>query len=368
MLPIPAASSNRSRSAWVGASRRKVGRDQRLQVANLAKQGLNAIVVVIGLDRNATNFVLQQGSEVADLVHGIELSGQPVGETLTIPKGRLVRGIGDRLPRHGDLRAPIHGASSNIKTTCQDLAQPVEHVRPLPFEPGTARSNQIAHGIDCGACRLHAFEDGTGCLARAITDLPLCRDDGQPIRQFSLSAQILSQRDDDIERPAPRWGMRGTVQRRWRSARSARRRIPNLADDIHQLLVGLRGMQREPIVEKAGQLADVTGLQHPVPNLLTQPGDELLVLGQPRVVDVDHDALLTVEVEVGGEAQLLKQAGDALRRFVLGDGLVEGVDGVDEDVVLEADAGGRSRTCGPSGYPWRTSVVGGISGGGAGEA
>jgi Fic family protein len=42
---------------------------------------------------------------------------------------------------------------------------------------------------------LHPFEDGNGRLARAITDMMLCRDEGQPMRLFSLSAQILHQRE-----------------------------------------------------------------------------------------------------------------------------------------------------------------------------
>jgi len=41
---------------------------------------------------------------------------------------------------------------------------------------------------------LHPFEDGNGRLARAITDMALSQDEGQPMRLFSLSAQILRQR------------------------------------------------------------------------------------------------------------------------------------------------------------------------------
>jgi len=43
---------------------------------------------------------------------------------------------------------------------------------------------------------LHPFEDGNGRLARAITDMLLSRDEGQPMRLFSVSAQILRQRQD----------------------------------------------------------------------------------------------------------------------------------------------------------------------------
>lgn len=42
---------------------------------------------------------------------------------------------------------------------------------------------------------LHPFEDGNGRLARAITDLALSQDERQPMRLFSLSAQILRERD-----------------------------------------------------------------------------------------------------------------------------------------------------------------------------
>jgi Fic family protein len=42
---------------------------------------------------------------------------------------------------------------------------------------------------------LHPFEDGNGRLARALTDMLLCRDEAQPMRLFSLSAQILRERE-----------------------------------------------------------------------------------------------------------------------------------------------------------------------------
>jgi Fic family protein len=50
---------------------------------------------------------------------------------------------------------------------------------------------------------LHPFEDGNGRLARAITDMALSRDERQPMRLFSLSAQIARQREsyyDALER------------------------------------------------------------------------------------------------------------------------------------------------------------------------
>jgi Fic family protein len=42
---------------------------------------------------------------------------------------------------------------------------------------------------------LHPYEDGNGRLARAITDMALSQDERQPMRLFSLSAQILRERD-----------------------------------------------------------------------------------------------------------------------------------------------------------------------------
>lgn len=42
---------------------------------------------------------------------------------------------------------------------------------------------------------LHPFEDGNGRLARAITDLAIAQDERQPMRCFSLSAQILRERE-----------------------------------------------------------------------------------------------------------------------------------------------------------------------------
>lgn len=42
---------------------------------------------------------------------------------------------------------------------------------------------------------LHPFEDGNGRLARAISDMSLSQDEHQPMRLFSLSAQILRERE-----------------------------------------------------------------------------------------------------------------------------------------------------------------------------
>jgi Fic family protein len=43
---------------------------------------------------------------------------------------------------------------------------------------------------------IHPFDDGNGRIARALTDMALAQDDGQRIRYYSLSAQIMADRDD----------------------------------------------------------------------------------------------------------------------------------------------------------------------------
>jgi Fic family protein len=42
---------------------------------------------------------------------------------------------------------------------------------------------------------IHPFDDGNGRVARALTDMALAEDDGQRIRYYSLSAQIMTDRD-----------------------------------------------------------------------------------------------------------------------------------------------------------------------------
>lgn len=42
---------------------------------------------------------------------------------------------------------------------------------------------------------IHPFEDGNGRIARALTDMALAQDDKQPFRYYSLSAQIMSERE-----------------------------------------------------------------------------------------------------------------------------------------------------------------------------
>lgn len=50
---------------------------------------------------------------------------------------------------------------------------------------------------------LHPFEDGNGRIARALTDMAVAQDDRQPMRYYSLSSQIMAERDayyDVLER------------------------------------------------------------------------------------------------------------------------------------------------------------------------
>jgi Fic family protein len=43
---------------------------------------------------------------------------------------------------------------------------------------------------------IHPFDDGNGRVARALTDMALAQDDGLRIRYYSLSVQIMAERDD----------------------------------------------------------------------------------------------------------------------------------------------------------------------------
>ncbi len=64
---------------------------------------------------------------------------------------------------------------------------------------------------------LHPFEDGNGRLARAITDMTISQDEHQPMRLFSLSAQILRQREGyyDILERTQRGGLDVTEWLAW---------------------------------------------------------------------------------------------------------------------------------------------------------
>ena len=82
------------------------------------------------------------------------------------------------------------------------IAPPGESLEP-ELEGFLAWFNALPPGLD-GMLRaglahlwfvtLHPFEDGNGRLARAITDMALSQDERQPMRLFSVSAQILRER------------------------------------------------------------------------------------------------------------------------------------------------------------------------------
>jgi Fic family protein len=42
---------------------------------------------------------------------------------------------------------------------------------------------------------IHPFDDGNGRLARALTDMALAQDDKQRVRYYSLSTQIMTERE-----------------------------------------------------------------------------------------------------------------------------------------------------------------------------
>ncbi|MEC5398961.1 Fic family protein [Uliginosibacterium sp. H1] len=60
-----------------------------------------------------------------------------------------------------------------------------------PYMDGLVRAG-LAH---LWFVTLHPFEDGNGRLTRAITDMAIAQDEQQPMRLFSLSAQLLRERE-----------------------------------------------------------------------------------------------------------------------------------------------------------------------------
>lgn len=60
-----------------------------------------------------------------------------------------------------------------------------------PYVDGLVRAG-LAH---LWFVTLHPFEDGNGRLTRAITDMAIAQDEHQPMRLFSLSAQLLRERE-----------------------------------------------------------------------------------------------------------------------------------------------------------------------------
>jgi len=109
--------------------------------------------------------------------------------------------------RVGELRGdePMHVVSGPIGREQVHFLAPqrqdldVELARCLDWinDPPTSVDGLIRAGIaHLWFVTLHPFEDGNGRLARAITDMMLSRDEGRPMRLFSLSAQISRRRDE----------------------------------------------------------------------------------------------------------------------------------------------------------------------------
>ncbi|MHB1619818.1 MAG: Fic family protein [Sulfuricella sp.] len=80
---------------------------------------------------------------------------------------------------------------NGLEARSDEFLQWFNQSRSKPAEDGLLRAG-IAH---LWFVPLHPFEDGNGRLARAITDMALCQDEQQPLRLFSLSAQIMRERE-----------------------------------------------------------------------------------------------------------------------------------------------------------------------------
>lgn len=84
---------------------------------------------------------------------------------------------------------------------------------PLPRLDGLLRAG-LAH---LWFVTLHPFEDGNGRIARALTDLAICQDEQRPVRLFSLSAQIMRERNAyyDVLEKTQRGGLDVTPWLAW---------------------------------------------------------------------------------------------------------------------------------------------------------
>ena len=119
---------------------------------------------------------------------------------------RVISGVAGREKIH--FEAPPH----------DDLAQQMAHFV-LWFN---AHSQQLDGLLRAGLAHfwfvtLHPFEDGNGRIARALTDLAICQDEQRPVRLFSLSAQIMRERNAyyDVLEKTQRGGLDVTLWLAW---------------------------------------------------------------------------------------------------------------------------------------------------------
>jgi Fic family protein len=117
---------------------------------------------------------------------------------------------------------------------------------------------------------LHPFEDGNGRLARAIADMALSRDEGRPMRLFSLSAQILREREDyyEILERTQRGGLEVTGWLNWFLARvecSAEAAERTLANTLSSRAAGVAAAA--PIGSSGSPTSAVTGGRPPCQRL-----------------------------------------------------------------------------------------------------
>ena len=97
---------------------------------------------------------------------------------------------------------------------------------------------------------LHPFEDGNGRLARAITDMAMSQDERQPMRAFSLSAQILEEREAyyEILEGTQRGGLETTPWLAWfltQVATAAGAAQETIADTLAKARFWLRHQQTD---------------------------------------------------------------------------------------------------------------------------
>lgn len=89
-------------------------------------------------------------------------------------------------------RERVHYEAPPLRGLAEELERFLEWFDARPWDYDGVLRAGLAH---LWFVTLHPFEDGNGRLARAITDMALARDERQPMRVFSLSSQILRERE-----------------------------------------------------------------------------------------------------------------------------------------------------------------------------